>query len=118
MTTSKERLPGHYHMQSVVSAPVADDKGGPLRGHERYVVDTFREDGQWRERLEWIDHEGIGHRVQVPHAVMDRIFTHRDSIMRRAKRDRSLNAAATRKRRQREDNGNDDELQPPELGGG
>ena len=108
------KLPGQYSSSFRVSVPVAtgkevkDDSGMRVSGFNAadlleqvtYVGDLERLDGRWTLVLQWVDLDNDGHRFLIPHEVVERILTHADNILARARSDRSLNAAATRRERQ------------------
>ena len=95
--TRKLLLPGQYHRRSVVSAPVADERGGPLLGSEQYIVELERLDGQWSAQFQWVDIAGQGHKVRLPYPVMAAILRQEASILSAMRKERARAAARTRK---------------------
>ena len=109
-----KRIPGHYSKRFTVTTAlpsgqtVKSDDGMPL--HEwsvvgdllqqvTYVGDLERVEGRWGLVLQWVDLQNVGHRIALPHEVVDRILSHADTIMAQAKSDRSKAGAETRKAR-------------------
>ena len=54
-----------------------------------YNGDLSRFDGQWSLLLQWVDLKGNGHRVILPHGVIDRIIRNSKAIIDMANRDRA-----------------------------
>jgi len=48
-------LPGQFHKSSTVVAPIKLAEGGILKGNIKYILDTWRTDGQWKIFLQWIE---------------------------------------------------------------
>ena len=55
-----------------------------------------RFDGKFTLQLEWVDSYQNGHRVEFPHALVERIIQVHDRIMDEAKSDRAKRAMETR----------------------
>lgn len=90
-------LPGEERRKSIVSAPVHDREGGGLKGHVQYIVETRRHEGNWHTIIQWVDHVGGGHYVELPHEVCARLFSQQTSIMDACKKNRAQAGAETRK---------------------
>ena len=104
------RLPGHYHKQFRVTTSlptgktVKSDDGMPLQDWSQtgdllqrvtYVGDLERLDGRWNLVLQWVDLDNTGHRIALPHEVVDRVLEHAKNVMAEARSDRSKAAADT-----------------------
>ena len=90
-------LPGEERRKSIVAAPIHDRSGGGLKGHVQYIVETRRHEGNWRTIIQWVDHDGGGHYVELPHEVCARLFSQQTSIMDACKKNRAQAGAETRK---------------------
>ncbi len=105
-------VPGRYHKQFRVEhrIPTGKQPGTTgdlpatdwLRAEDieqtiTYVGDIERWDGKWSVVLQWVDLDENGHRIVLPHGVVERIIKHADAIMQNARSDRSRTAAATRR---------------------
>lgn len=75
-------LPDEFIRKSLVEAPVPAAQGGPLRGQYQYVVETRRHEGNWRVHIQWVEVGNVGQVVDLPHQVVERIFSHRDQILK------------------------------------
>ena len=62
-----------------------------------YTGDLQRVEGSWELMLQWVDLDGNGHRFVLPHEFLERLFAHRDNIMKRSRSGRSLRAAETKR---------------------
>ena len=109
-----KKLPGHYVKPFTVQAETvgkpATDDGRPVN---RWEVDTLldkitytgalqRLDGRWALVVEWVDMERSGHRIALPHELVERVLTLADRIKGEARSDRAKAAAETRRERQEE----------------
>ena len=107
------RLPGQHVKRFTVTTRIATSKrpeyddGQEYRSWERvedllkavtYVGDLERLDGRWSLVLQWVDLDGDGHRIALPHEVVARLMQASDKIMNEARSDRSKTAALTRAR--------------------
>ena len=61
-----------------------------------YVGVMRRLDGKFTLQLEWVGLDERGHRVQLPHVLVERIIQVHDRIMDEAKSDRAKRAMETR----------------------
>lgn len=61
-----------------------------------YVVQTVRNDEEWRIFLEWVTAEG-GQRIVLPDKVARALWRHYEGIMRLARKERAHRGAATRR---------------------
>ena len=125
---TKEKLPGQYRGQfrvdvAVITAQeVKDDSGMRIRGLQAadlmeqvsYMGDIERLDGRWTMVLQWVDLKGGGHRILVPHEVMQRVIAHTDRIREQARSDRARSAAVTRRERREAAASDDGLLEAPE----
>jgi hypothetical protein len=72
--------------------------GDGLRGFTDYVLRLFRgDDRQWTLYLEWVDLDGEGHRIVLPHAVVQGVLQRANSIIAECRRDRAQHGAQTRR---------------------
>ena len=105
-------LPGHHHKAfrvttALLSAKtVKSDDGMPLKDWSQtgdllqrvtYVGDVERLDGRWSLVLQWVDLANQGHRIALPHEVVDRVLSHCEKILAEARSDRAKAGAATRR---------------------
>ncbi|MFA5186442.1 MAG: hypothetical protein WC551_08205 [Patescibacteria group bacterium] len=52
-------LPNQYHQGPVtVVAPFRIEEGGILRGVRKYIVETWRTEGEWSMEIQWIETRG------------------------------------------------------------
>ena len=80
------RLPGHHHRAFRVTTAlpsgktVRGDDGMPLKEWSEtgdllqrvtYVGDLERLDGRWSLVLQWVDLDNNGHRIALPHEVVE-----------------------------------------------
>ena len=72
--------------------------GNSLLGFVDYNIKLFRgDDRQWSVFLEWVDMNGEGHRLILPHEVVQAILQRANSIIAECRRDRAQKGAQTRK---------------------
>ena len=77
--------------------------GDSLLGFVDYNIKLFRsEERKWSLYVEWVDLEGSGHRIVLPHEVMQGVLQRANSIIAECRRDRAQRGAHTRKRRRDE----------------
>ncbi len=75
--------------------------GDSLLGFVDYNIKLFRsEERTWSLYVEWVDLEGEGHRIVLPHAVVLAVLQRANSIIAECRRDRAQRGADTRKRKQ------------------
>ena len=109
---AKANLPGHHHKSFRVTTElpsgktVTGDDGMPLKEWSQtgdllqrvtYVGDLERLDGRWSLVLQWVDLDNKGHRIALPHEVVERVLAHGNMIMAAARSDRSRAGAETRR---------------------
>jgi len=63
---------------------------------QSYVGVLRRRDSRFSLHLEWVDVEGKGHRVELPHELVERIVGVRNRIIDEAISDRAVRAMETR----------------------
>jgi len=72
--------------------------GDALRGFTDYNLKLFRSDDRhWALYLEWVDVDGEGHRLVLPHEVVAGVLQRANSIIAECRRERAQRAALTRK---------------------
>ena len=72
--------------------------GDTLRGFTDYNLKLFRsDDRKWALYLEWVDLDGEGHRMVLPHEVVAGVLQRANSIIAECRRERAQRAALTRK---------------------
>lgn len=77
--------------------------GDPLRGFVDYNYKLLRDaDREWTLYVEWVDLDGEGHRVVLPHEAMQGILQRASSIIAQARKERSQRGVETRRRKQQE----------------
>ena len=69
-----------------------------------YNYTVLRREGRFWVQLSWVDQDEVGHRIVMPHEVFERLVTVHDSIMAKARSQRSKRAMEPRVR-----NGNEPE---------
>ena len=75
--------------------------GDGLRGFVDYNLKLFRgDDRKWALYLEWVDLDGEGHRVVLPHEVVQGVLQRANSIIAQARKERAQRGAETRRRNQ------------------
>jgi len=80
--------------------------GDSLLGFVDYNIKLFRSDERkWSLYVEWVDLEGDGHRIVLPHEVVQGVLQRANSIIAECRKDRAKAGAETRKRKKSE-NGN------------
>jgi hypothetical protein len=93
-------LPGQFHKSSTVVAPIKLAEGGILKGNIKYILDTWRTDGQWKIFLQWIEQrqEGLVPIViELPHQVVEAISRQRDQIVTESRKAGAKKAFETSK---------------------
>lgn len=74
--------------------------GDPMTGYIDYNYKLYRlEDLSWRFYCEWVDLDGTGHRIFLPHNVVLAILTKAESIKDQTKREAGKRAYAVRQRK-------------------
>ena len=75
--------------------------GNGILGFVDYNIKLFRSDGerQWALYVEWVDMDGEGHRIVLPHEVVHGVLQRANSIIAECRRDRAQKGAQTRKQR-------------------
>jgi len=77
--------------------------GDPLQGFVDYNFKLLRDaDREWTLYVEWVDPDGEGHRVVLPHEAVQGILQRASSIIAQARKERSQRGAAARRRKQQE----------------
>lgn len=75
--------------------------GNAIQGFTDYNLKLFRsDDRQWALYLEWVDLYGDGHRIVLPHEVVQAVLQRASSIIAQARRERSQRGVQTRRRKQ------------------
>lgn len=75
--------------------------GDSLTGFTDYNIKLFRSDERrWTLYLEWVDLDGEGHRLVLPHEVVQGILQRANSIIAECRRDRARHGVQTRKQKQ------------------
>lgn len=77
--------------------------GDPLQGFVDYNYKLLRDaDREWTLYVEWVDLDGEGHRVVLPHEPVQGILQRASSIIAQARKERSQRGVVTRRRKQKE----------------
>ena len=72
--------------------------GDVLRGFVEYNMKLFRsDDKKWALYLEWVDLDGEGHRLVLPHEVVAGVLQRANSIIAQCRSERAQRAALTRR---------------------
>ncbi len=76
--------------------------GDSLLGFTDYNIKLFRSEDErkWTLYLEWVDMDGEGHRIVLPHEVVQGVLQRANSIIADCRRDRAQRGAQTRKQNQ------------------
>ncbi len=76
--------------------------GNSLLGFVDYNIKLFRsgEERKWSLYVEWVDLEGEGHRIVLPHEVVQAVLQRANSIIAECRRDRAQRGADTRRSNQ------------------
>ena len=71
--------------------------GDALRGFADYNLKLFRgDDRNWTLYLEWVDLDGEGHRLVLPHEVVAGVLQRANSIIAECRRERAQRGVLTR----------------------
>jgi hypothetical protein len=71
--------------------------GDALRGFTDYNLKLFRgDDRRWALYLEWVDLDGEGHRLVLPHEVVAGVLQRANSIIAECRRERAQRGVLTR----------------------
>ena len=74
--------------------------GDALTGFTDYNIKLHRSDEKkWTLFAEWVDADGEGHRLVLPHEVVAGILQRANSIIAQCRSERAKNAALTRKQK-------------------
>lgn len=102
-------MPNEYHQGPVtVVAPFRLEEGGILRGERKYIVETWRKEGEWSVEIQWIETRGDHLTpivVQLPHKVCERLAAQRETILKQSRRAGHQKAHATATAKLRESEG-------------
>jgi len=72
-------------------------QGNALEGFTDYNLKLFRgDDRQWGLYLEWVDLDGEGHRIVLPHAVVQGVLQRANSIIAECRKERAQRGVLTR----------------------
>ena len=73
--------------------------GDPLTGLVDYNYKMLRdkETGHYKVYLEWVDLDGSGNRVVIPHEVVVALFRANDSLIKQSRKEGAKKGAETRK---------------------
>ncbi len=76
--------------------------GDGLLGFVDYNIKLFRSDEErkWSLYVEWVDMEGEGHRIVLPHEVVQGVLQRANSIIAECRRVRAQKEAETRRQKQ------------------
>ena len=75
--------------------------GDDLRGFVDYNFKPFRStDREWALFLEWVDEKGGGHRITLPHELVQAVLQRASSIIAQSRKERAQRGANTRRRKQ------------------
>ena len=76
--------------------------GNSLLGFVDYNIKLFRSDEErkWSLYVEWVDLEGEGHRIILPHEVVQGVLQRANSIIAECRRARAQRGAETRRQKQ------------------
>jgi len=97
VTDTKFKLRDHTTVDGLHNPDGLLDGSGNVFWHDISYVGVMRRlDGKFTLQLEWVDSYQNGHRVEFPHALVERIIQVHDRIVDEAKSDRSKRAMETR----------------------
>jgi len=97
VTDTKFKLRDHTTVDGLHNPDGLLDGSGNVFWHDISYVGVMRRlDGKFTLQLEWVDSYQNGHRVEFPHALVERIIQVHDRIMDEAKSDRAKRAMETR----------------------
>ena len=100
VTDTKFKLRDHTTVDGLHNPDGLLDGSGNVFWHDISYVGVMRRlDGKFTLQLEWVDSYQNGHRVEFPHALVERIIQVHDRIVDEAKSDRSKRAMETRMNR-------------------
>ena len=99
-------LPDQFHKgPSTIVAPVKLSEGGILKGHVKYILDTWRNEGNWSIDIQWIEMRGndiVPVVVHLPHQVAEAIARQREAILKESRKSGARKAFETAKHNARE----------------
>lgn len=99
---AKKKVDGMIGLPNVKLRKGVARSGGALTGWVDYNYKLIRdEDRRWTLYVEWVDTDGDGFRVILPHELVEAVRRGSDSIIKQALRDRAQAAATTRANRQK-----------------
>ena len=97
VTDTKFKLRDHTTVDGLHNPDGLLDGSGNVFWHDISYVGVMRRfDRKFTLQLEWVDSYQNGHRVEFPHALVERIIQVHDRIMDEAKSDRAKRAMETR----------------------
>ncbi|MDD5547032.1 MAG: hypothetical protein PHO67_07780 [Candidatus Omnitrophica bacterium] len=101
---AKKRVDSMIGLPNVKLRKGVARSGGALTGWVDYNYKILRDaDRRWTMYVEWVDMEGEGFRIILPHELVEAVRRATDSIMKQALRDRAQAAATTRANKQKEE---------------
>lgn len=97
VTDTKLKLKEQTTVDGIHNPDGLFDSGGNVFYQDVSYMGTMRRlDGRFTLQLEWVDIDQGGHRVELPHVLVERIIQVHDRIMDEAKSDRAKRAMETR----------------------
>ena len=97
---AKRRVDGMMGLPGVALRKGVARAGNPISGYTEYNYKLLRdEDRRWLYYCEWVDPDGEGYRVILPHEAVAGLLRAHDSIIAQARKERAQNAVRTRKRK-------------------
>ena len=101
---AKKRVDGMIGLPNVKLRKGVARSGGALTGWVDYNYKIIRDDDKrWTLYVEWVDADGEGFRVILPHELVEAVRRGTDSIIKQALRERAQAAAATRSNKSKEE---------------
>lgn len=94
---AKKKVDGMIGLPNVKLRKGVARSGGALTGWIDYNYKLIRDaDRRWTLYVEWVDMDGQGFRVILPHELVEAVRRGTDSIIKQALRERGQAAAVTR----------------------
>lgn len=97
LAQAKQRVDSMIGLPGVMLRKGVARSGNSITGITDYNWKLLRDDERrFLYYCEWVDPDGEGHRVVLPHEAVVSLFRGRDSIMQQARKQRSSKAVQTR----------------------
>lgn len=101
LAEAKKKIDGMVGLPNVKMRKGVARSGGALTGWTDYNYKLMRDEARrWTLYIEWVDTDGEGNRVVLPHELVEAIRRASDNLITQALKERGQAAAATRSKKQ------------------